>query len=430
MEDEFKNTCIQNLFALRKLRLHPVKKGCKKEAILYTYDDSIHIEFLLRLAILNLGEEWSHTIICGNNNRATIEYIRNCIDSNITIIQTPYSYLDLVAQNTMMLTIEFWKKFSGKLLFFYDTNTCIFSKTDELEDLSFIGNRNISLRDRDILIECLESSEKPSIGLREDVFFKRAIVQHKLGKISEVSLPKSIMWKPWLIPDWKEPIYKLLGKRELKHSNIILYILCHTQERLESAKEHYSTYLWARPILMKYQDFTFENAFWAQLKEIHNDWKNYDFVGTLSFSAFRKINLDHINRQITEGKYMDRKYVNFNCSTRKILDHKGRFHHPYFKEIWMDMLDSLDIDDIEENACNYWMCTPDLMIRFIDWHHSVMRPLVISHPLVFNNAEYGGALTPEELIALWGQPYYPHVPFIMERLNKAFFDYFATPHNN
>ena len=31
-------------------------------------------------------------------------------------------------------------------------------------------------------------------------------------------------------------------------------------------------------------------------------------------------------------------------------------------------------------------------------------------------------MTEQELMALWSMPYYPHVPFIMERLNKAFFD--------
>ena len=62
------------------------------------------------------------------------------------------------------------------------------------------------------------------------------------------------------------------------------------------------------------------------------------------------------------------------------------------------------------------------MKGFIRWHSELCKPLVLRHPLVFTDAKYGGAMTEQDLMALWSMPYYPHVPFIMERLNKAFFD--------
>ena len=72
--------------------------------------------------------------------------------------------------------------------------------------------------------------------------------------------------------------------------NIKIYILCHDQTALESSNFKYSNYYWANPILMKYQDASFENAFWKQLLEIKDEWINCEMVGTLSSKFDIKIN--------------------------------------------------------------------------------------------------------------------------------------------
>lgn len=426
MDEEFRALCIRNLYNIKKIPIRPLSNVNEHEAILYTFEDSQHLEFLIRLAIHHLGEGWSHTIICGTHNAVTLENIRNNIDPNIKIINTGYSALDQTAYNTTMLKPAFWNNFTGSKLLFYDADTCISGDFTKVLPYDFVGHKYLTLRTRSIMLRCLEFLPTGNVrGVREDVFFKQSIIKHKLGSISHIPMTDSALWKPWNHDNWKDTLMKLIGKRHQLTSNIIIYILCYNQERYELAIERYASYHWAQPLIMKYQDYTFENAVWAQLLEIHDEWKTCEFVGTLSFTAFRKINIDNIHRRIVEGAYTGKPYVNFNSNNRKILDHKGRFHHPNFKEIWIDTLRSLKIDDINENACNYWMCKPDLMVQFIEWHHKVLRPVLMAHPLIFTDAEYGGAMTPHELIQLWGQPYYPHVPFIMERINKAFFDYFV-----
>jgi hypothetical protein len=425
MDEEFRALCIRNLYHIRKIPIGSLSIGLNHEAILYTFEDSQHLEFVIRLAILNLGTSWSYTILCGSNNLLTLENIRNNIDPNITIINTGYSAMDQTAYNTSMMKPTFWNNFTGSKLLFYDAETCICGDFTKLLEYDFVGHKYLTLRTRSIMLQCLEFLPSGNIrGVREDVFFKQNIMKHKLGSISHLPMTDSALWKPWTSEDWKDTLMKLIGKRYQLTSNIIIYILCYNQDRYELAQEKYRAYNWARPLIMKYQDYTFENAVWTQLLEIKDEWISCEFVGTLSFTAFRKINIDNINRRIVEGFYIGKPYVNFNCNNRLILDHKGRFHHPNFKEIWIDSLNDLNINDITENACNYWMCKPDLMVRFIEWHHKVLRPVLLAHPLIFTDAEYGGAMTPNELIQLWGQPYYPHVPFIMERINKAFFDYF------
>ena len=67
------------------------------------------------------------------------------------------------------------------------------------------------------------------------------------------------------------------------------------------------------------------------------------------------------------------------------------------------------------------MTTPELMKRFIDWHINVCLPLLLKHSFSFNKYNYGGTLTSNDLINIWGKPYYPNIPFILERINLSFF---------
>ena len=44
-----------------------------------------------------------------------------------------------------------------------------------------------------------------------------------------------------------------------------------------------------------------------------------------------------------------------------------------------------------------------------------------THPLSYHNYMYNGSLTKQDLIKIWGNPYYPYIPFILERINLLFF---------
>lgn len=74
-------------------------------------------------------------------------------------------------------------------------------------------------------------------------------------------------------------------------TNVIIYVLCFNMTTYEKSKQIYAPYSWARPILMKYQDYTFENAFWKQLLEIRDESKTCDMVGTISHKAYRKLKI-------------------------------------------------------------------------------------------------------------------------------------------
>jgi glycosyltransferase involved in cell wall biosynthesis len=67
------------------------------------------------------------------------------------------------------------------------------------------------------------------------------------------------------------------------------------------------------------------------------------------------------------------------------------------------------------------MCKPEVMVNFINWYNNTCKPIAFNNPYMFEDAKYDGKLSSDKLIKMWGQPYYPHYPFVIERLNHIFF---------
>jgi hypothetical protein len=202
----------------------------------------------------------------------------------------------------------------------------------------------------------------------------------------------------------------------VKPASVRIYILCHNEQRFSQAKTAFANYYWAVPIRMKYQDITFENAFWKQLDEIKAEWASCKMVGTLSSIAYKKINLKEVDRIINTASMWSTGYYNFINPDKPIVN-----DHPHILSIINDVCTTMKITPPTSAYCNYWMCTPILMVGFIKWFEERLRPTVMAHPLSLTDAGYKGRMTKSDLTKYWGRPYYPHAPFVFERLNKAFF---------
>ena len=199
--------------------------------------------------------------------------------------------------------------------------------------------------------------------------------------------------------------------------NVIIYILCHNYEKFIRAKYAYAPYYWAKPIFIKYQDVTFENAFYRQLLEIKDEWEEKEMVGCISASAIKKIDIKMVDNIINNRTYWYSGYYNFYC--KEI--HKD--DNPNQTTIINDIVKGLDLVlPIKHYFCNYWMCTPYAMKMFIKWSQNTLIPAVLEHSLSYEDYNYEvGALTKKECSVIFGLPYYPYVPFILERLNVCFF---------
>ena len=207
---------------------------------------------------------------------------------------------------------------------------------------------------------------------------------------------------------------------------VIIYILCYNEVKYKDALEIYRKYKWAKPIILLNQDYSFENAFWKQLLEIKKEWETNEMVGTLSYSAYKKIDLNIVDKIISKKLYIPNSYYNF-FDTNVSIPNSNTKTHPHFNSIWNDLLLNLKLFPTTENCCNYWMCKPELMEKFIYWYINKCLPELLNNPFILENANYqNNSLNPntlnkEGLINLWGKPYYPNFPFIVERLNKCFF---------
>jgi len=200
-------------------------------------------------------------------------------------------------------------------------------------------------------------------------------------------------------------------------TGVRIYILCHTKQKFAEAASIYGKYSWAMPILMKYQDLTFENAFWKQLYEIRDEWYGFTMVGSLSFKAYKKIDLNVIDKIIKDPAQWESGYYHFMRRAKPVSNRD----HPHLVEILSDVCKTLQLELPLETCCNYWMCSAEKMIRFLVWYEEAARSVVLSHPLSMTNSKYAGALTKDELLKIDKYPYYTHAPFVFERLFISFF---------
>lgn len=202
--------------------------------------------------------------------------------------------------------------------------------------------------------------------------------------------------------------------------NVIIYILCYNDEKLKNSNDVFKKYYWARPILMKYQDITCENAFWKQLLEISSEWTNCEMVGTLSWKACKKMDIRTVDAIIKRRDLWSLGYYHFFVSTKTILEDNS---HKHLQTIIKDINKTLNLD-ISGKCCwsNYWMCTPNMMFDFIKWVTNTLIPTVLLHELCMEDADYREGLNAEECLKKWGLPYYPHLCFVIERLIPCYFE--------
>ena len=143
-----------------------ITQGNKLEAILVEFRVLIHLEFIIKNAILKLGSKWSFTIVCGNQNRFMIDKIKSNLDRDIKIINLPVENLTREEYSVMLMKSSFYRKFLGKKLLFMQEDSLVFKQLPE-KFLQYdyigapfsnknVGNGGLSLRSKNIMIKICE----------------------------------------------------------------------------------------------------------------------------------------------------------------------------------------------------------------------------------------------------------------------------------
>lgn len=219
----YRNICLRYLNNFKKITIPELQLHLNNEAVLVEYRILPHIEVLLRNMIYNLGDSWSYSIVCGNNNISYVTQMCNNISNNIKIIQTNHDNITQNEYNNMLLTTEFWDLFYGKKILIYQEDTCIFHK-DINPYLEFdyvggafafdcvtpinVGNGGFSLRSKSIMKQIIENTPpkkftsncKSSLRYKntvkldlfpEDVYFPQLMQNLNIGKVAPYNICKN-----------------------------------------------------------------------------------------------------------------------------------------------------------------------------------------------------------------------------------------------
>jgi hypothetical protein len=230
--------------------------------------------------------------------------------------------------------------------------------------------------------------------------------------------------------NWKQESFFLHPPREysliplengVPRERVRIYILCYSKETLEKAQNEFRKYHWARPVLLENQDASFENVFYKQLATL-DDWDHLDMVGTLGHSAHAKMDVYKLYCYLESGAWSDFDYVHFLKGEDTVFSTTSNGHGPLFRETWEVLEEKFGTEwKPPEGYCNYWMCRPAAMKKFIEWNKQVLD-YCFATPLFMKDSNYYGKLSKDDLVRLCSVPYYPILPFVLERFNIMFFE--------
>ena len=267
----FRYICFKNTFFMKYVTIPKIKKKNMNEAVMIEFRKLPHIEFIIRNTIIQLGSDWSHTVICGNDNYDMICDICNEISSEINIIKLDVQNKNQSEYSEMLTTVTFWNFFYGEKILIYQEDSFIFKKN--IQDFmhfdfigapfpknvndtpNLVGNGGLSLRSKSKMLEVIQkiSVEKTKFNTStleymknvkldfppEDVYFSKNMQELNIGKVSDwnsaflfstesVNNPNSFGGHKFWIADknWKERFKKLfkLTKYHLR-SDIQEYLL-------------------------------------------------------------------------------------------------------------------------------------------------------------------------------------------------------------
>lgn len=202
----------------------------------------------------------------------------------------------------------------------------------------------------------------------------------------------------------------------------------------ENYAKKYLKYSWAYPIRLNKTTKYLEAIMYHEWLEQNYDlWKDFDYVGTLSWKFDQKIHIPNMTHILNTCKlrnidiypfYVIQNLPNLNYTFNNRCPKELKF-------IWVHLLKKLGYNEeksLSINAkqfySNYWICKRELMLDYCTFCKTVKDTLENSNELeeyVNSDSKYGGKLPIERLLKIFGKPYYTFHPFIFENLPCFYF---------
>jgi hypothetical protein len=216
----------------------------------------------------------------------------------------------------------------------------------------------------------------------------------------------------------------------IEEAKIIIYILGYDNETFDNAKLLFGSYKWAKIVILP-PTILFENYMYdTWLIENYDEWKDYDYVGTLSWRVKDKIFLPDIEKlalflkkekiydvvpfYVIDDKNMiddiHRRQPNNNIILKLLFDKLG-FPNDYIKKNFIHFY------------CNYWIARPKIMKEYIDFFHKCKEIINNDDEIqkyIWKFVEYNSTLDEVNIKKIFGRSCFSSHPFVYERIPYLF----------
>jgi hypothetical protein len=216
-KNEFRLLCLNYLNYIRSINLPKFCAKSNYESVLIEYRSFPHTEFLIRNNILKLGENWCHTVVCGNLNYDYMVRICSMISNNIQVIKTNYDNLSPSEYSQFLSSAEFWNLLHGEKILIYQEDSIIFKNNindflswdyigapwpdDNNDNDARVGNGGLSLRTKSVMMEIINRVDIKNTKINsstfeyakltqsnvipEDVYFSKNMEDLKIGLLAD-----------------------------------------------------------------------------------------------------------------------------------------------------------------------------------------------------------------------------------------------------
>jgi hypothetical protein len=213
----FRTLCNNYLPYIKNINIPNIEIGLEKEAVLIEFRPFPHLEFLLRNAIIKLGNNWSYTIVCGLDNYEMMYSISRKISQNIRIIKTKYNNIDVNEYSRFLTQESFWNMFAGEKILLFQEDSMIFNKNiepflqydyvgapwqkNQNDSPNLVGNGGFSLRTKACMIDVIRKIDPlktvynsstieymKNVNLvfpPEDVYFSKNMQELQIGNVAD-----------------------------------------------------------------------------------------------------------------------------------------------------------------------------------------------------------------------------------------------------
>lgn len=225
---------------------------------------------------------------------------------------------------------------------------------------------------------------------------------------------------------------------EEEKANILIYILGYDNETLHNAMALFGNYKWAKIVILP-ATLLFENYMYDKwLIEHYDEWKDYDYVGTLSWRAKDKIMLPDMDKLAVFLKN-EKIYDVVPFFVIDSMDHINDIdrRQPLNNIILNRLFQKLGFPDnyLKSNFiqfyCNYWITRPKIMIEYIQFFHKCKEIIdddaeIQKH--IWKYVEYNSTLDDANIKKIFGRPSFSSHPFVYERIPFLYLNRYPILH--